>query len=329
LSLLNLSSFDSKTIWPAAAKLPSGFSSQQVMGVGKNPGLGIRALHTKGITGKGVGIAIIDQTLLVDHQEYVNQIRIYEEAADVVEGWQETSMHGPAVASIAVGKTVGVAPESDLYFIAKGGCFETSVNEEFKFYCLAKDILRVIEMNNSLPDGRKIRVLSMSIGWSPQDKGFDEMNSAVEKAKEAGIFVVSSSLSTTYGFNFQGMGRDFQSDPDDFSSYRPGNWWAQDFYSGNRKLDQTLLVPMDARTTASPTGTSDYAYYGQGGWSWSIPYLAGIYALACQVDPAVTPQEFWSTALKTGRTIQIDHLGKQYTFGIILDPEALITALQK
>ena len=27
-------------------------------------------------------------------------------------------MHGPAVASIAVGKTVGVAPEADLYYIS-------------------------------------------------------------------------------------------------------------------------------------------------------------------------------------------------------------------
>jgi hypothetical protein len=86
---------------------------------------------------------------------------------------------------------------------------------------------------------------------------------------------------------------------------------------------------MDARTTASPTGIDDYVYYGEGGWSWSIPYLAGMYALACQVDPDITPQEFWSTALQTGRTIQIKHDGKQYSFGVILDPQALIATLQK
>ena len=29
----------------------------------------------------------------------------------------DAQMHGPAVSSIAVGKTVGVAPEADLYYI--------------------------------------------------------------------------------------------------------------------------------------------------------------------------------------------------------------------
>jgi hypothetical protein len=54
-----------------------------------------------------------------------------------------------------------------------------------------------------------------------------------------------------------------------------------------------------------------------------------MYALAWQVDPGITPQEFWSAALQTGRTIQIEHNGKQYSFGVILDPQALIAVLQK
>jgi hypothetical protein len=38
--------------------------------------------------------------------------------------------------------------------------------------------------------------------------------------------------------------------------------------------------------------------------------------------------EFWGAALKTGRTIHIGHNGKDYQFGIILDPRALLKALQ-
>jgi hypothetical protein len=85
---------------------------------------------------------------------------------------------------------------------------------------------------------------------------------------------------------------------------------------------------MDSRTTASPTGTADYVFYRQGGWSWSIPYIAGMYALAVQVKPDITPEEFWDTALKTGKTIQLQHDGKEYEFGVILDPQALIAALK-
>ena len=83
MDVLSLANFDSQTRWPLADKLPAGFSVQQTMEMGKDPGLGIRDLHAKGITGRGVGIAIIDQPLLVDHREYTNQLRVYEEGEDV------------------------------------------------------------------------------------------------------------------------------------------------------------------------------------------------------------------------------------------------------
>ena len=106
--------FDSKTVWPD--KLPDGFNPEEIMEQYKNPGLNIRSLHEKGITGKGVGIAIIDQPLLVDHIEYKDQLKYYLERDTV--NTQDAAMHGAAVASIAVGKNVGVAPEADLYYIA-------------------------------------------------------------------------------------------------------------------------------------------------------------------------------------------------------------------
>jgi hypothetical protein len=89
-----------------------------------------------------------------------------------------------------------------------------------------------------------------------------------------------------------------------------------------------LLVPMDSRTTASPGGPDEYVFYREGGWSWSIPYIAGVYALAAQVKPSITPDEFWSLALETGRTIQLQHNGETIAFGPILDPAALIKSLQ-
>jgi len=328
IDVLNESDFDSKTIWPLSEKLPNGFSADQIMELGKDPGLGIRALHDKGITGRGIGIAIIDQTPLVDHQEYVNQLQLFEDGDGINGGWYNTSMHGPAVASIAVGKSVGVAPEADLYFIAEGDCNGAFMAGSRDFTCLAKDVLRVIEINKSLPEGRKIRVLSMSIGWLPDDTGYAEITTAVDKAKEAGIFVISSSISDSYGFHFQGMGRAAMADPNDFSSYLPGSWWASKYYSGEYQMEPSLLVPMDSRTTASPTGLGDYAHYGQGGWSWSIPYIAGVYALACQVNPDITPEVFWAAALKTGRTIQIEYDGKQYQFGVILDPKDLLKEIK-
>jgi hypothetical protein len=327
LSDLMYADFDSKTKWPSANMIPADFNWQKIMETGKDPGLEIRALHDQGITGKGVGIAIIDQTLLVDHIEYEDRIRVYEEAEDITGGWREVQMHGPAVASIAVGKTVGVAPEADLYFIATGDCGGATSIVDLDFSCRAKAIQRIVEINQDLPTSRKIRVLSLSFGWVPNSKGYDEITAAVDQARDAGIFVISSSLSQTHNLNFHGLGRNSLSDPNKFQSYEPGLWWQQQFYEQGLTTD-TLLVPMDSRTTASPTGTEDYVFYREGGWSWSIPYLAGVYALAVQVKPDITAEEFWETALNTGRTIRISHNRKDYEFGVILDPQALIEAME-
>lgn len=325
LSDLMYAAFDSKTQWPTADKMPFGFDWQKIMELNKDPGLGIRTLHDQGITGKGVGIAIIDQTLLVDHTEYKERLRLYEETEDIMDEGPQAHMHAPAVASIAVGKTVGVAPESDLYFIGTGFCGAKKL-KDIDYACWAKAVRRIVEINKSLPADRKIRALSLSWGWDAERKGYDEITAAVNEAKAEGIFVISTSISLTYGLHFHGLGRSSLADPNEFESYEPGLWWQNYFYKDGLQ-ENTLLVPMDSRTTASPTGIEDYVFYGEGGWSWCVPYLAGMYALAAQVKPDITPEQFWDTALQTGRTIQIQHGGKDYEFGVILDPQALIDAI--
>ncbi len=92
---------------------------------------------------------------------------------------------------------------------------------------------------------------------------------------------------------------------------------------------ERLLVPMDCRTVASPTGPSDYVFYWSAGWSWSVPWIAGLYALACQVDPAMTPERFWAAALKTGQPIRCRHGDEEVDFGTIANPAALIKSLQR
>jgi hypothetical protein len=320
---LFFASFDDRTVWPVLDRMPPGFDWQQIREFGKNPGLNVRALHAEGITGKGIGIAVIDDILLVDHQEYIGQLRLYEEQGRV----GSATMHGAAVSSIAAGKTTGVAPDADLYYVAADYCTGNG-SEEVDFSCLAKAVRRILEINQQLPPDRRIRVLSMSIGWSPENKGYAEIQSAIQSIRDAGVFVICSSEWEIYGFQFHGLGRLPLADPDDVRSYVPGLWWAKIFYKAPDSFSDVLLVPMDSRTTASPTGNDEYVFYREGGWSWSIPYIAGMYALAAQVKPDITPDLFWSTALATGRTIEITHEGKAYSFGTILDPAALIHTLQ-
>lgn len=321
--------FDDQTVWPPLGRMPPEFDPQRIMELGKNPGLGIRELHALGINGRGVGIAIVDQTLLVSHQEYANRLLLYEEINYDPE--HPASMHGSAVASIAVGETVGVAPEADLYYIATWFS-DSSGPGEFtpNFDYLAQAVRRILEVNRQLPTNRQIRVISIARGWSPGEQGYESIRAAVAEAKASGILVVCSSIEdeAVHGLRFNGLGRNPLANSDRFESYEPGWWWARGFPDGEEHEDR-LLVPMDSRAVASPTGEDEYVFYRQGGWSWAIPYLAGMYALAVQVDPAITPERFWALALETGRTIEVNHEGQAIPLGPILDPAALIQALQE
>ena len=317
---LLMANFDTNTSWPAA--LPEGFDPEAILQTGKNPGLGLRALHARGITGRGVGVAIIDQNLLVNHVEYADRLRLYEE---IHYSPGPASMHGPAVASLAVGGTVGVAPEADLYFIGEWhgrfspltALLRRQKMHTFDFTPTAQSIRRLLEINRQLPQDRKIRVISISVGWSPYRPGYDEVTAAAAQAEREGIFVISTGLERTHGFSFHGLGRDPRDDPDQLSSYTESCW--DNYYLDQHPGRPPLLVPMDSRTLAAPTGPTDYAFSRTGGWSWAVPYLAGLYALACQVNPDVTPDQFWETALQTGDIVDLQ--GRQ-----IPDPDGSLAA---
>lgn len=79
---------------------------------------------------------------------------------------------------------------------------------------------------------------------------------------------------------------------------------------------------MEHRTIAAPTGYFDYTHDGRAGCSWTTPWLAEVYLLAKQVNPKITPEHFWETALKTG------HMNKRNGVNVI-QPVKLIETIQK
>ncbi len=332
--ILPLASFDSNTLWPA--NLPEGFDSALMMETCKGPGLGVSALHARGITGEGVGIAIIDFTLLVDHQEYADRVRYYQEyAQDAL--YTEAMAHGCAVASIALGETVGVAPGALLYYIRDYPGFYDETGDTFTldFRGIARSIEQFIALNKTLPEAGKIRVISISRGWDYTESGGDVLKAAVEHAEAEGIAVLGTMTWTDSACRFVGMGRDPYGDADDVASYPPGMFWVNELYAakpGNviiEMLKNAVLVPMDYRCVASPTGTADYAMYTCGGFSWATPYVAGVYALACQAKPGITFGEFSRLALETATPAYSKHDGADYFYGKIINPQGIIEALQQ
>jgi len=330
--------FDTVTKWPYW--LPEGFNPKKILETGKNPGLGIDALHGEGITGRGVGVAIIDDVLLPGHEEYRHALKHYEEISLV--GDEPASVTGCRQASLLVGKSTGVAPEAELYYIAVTsavtGDFGTqnvilfpNYDLRINYDPLVMAINRVVELNEELEEGHKIRVLC--IGYDLSQIYHKQLETALEEAKHAGIFVVSTTLYETYDFqmDFNGLGRDPLAEPDRLDSYRPGHAWELKLFTFGRYIRalEGLLVPMDSRTAAAPTGEGHYAYYAQNDRTVCVPYIGGLYALACQVNPSITPEAFWEAALKTGDAITVEHNGRPFTIKKIVNPIALMEAIKK
>lgn len=317
------SSFSTTTVWPD--QLPEGFSPEDILEAGKDPGLGIRALHQQGIDGTGVGIAIIDQPLLTGHEQYKDNLMLYER---VHCRGEEAAMHGPAVASLAVGKDIGVAPGAKLYYIATTHGHNGDNGYQFDAGILADCIDRVVEINGQLPDGEKIRAIPISRGFNEQDEGYDRMLEAIAHAEKNGIFVLTTSPQEYASFRLYGLDRDVSGEADELSAYHPAAWISEQYYAWMATQEHLLLVPSGGRTYASANGAWKYEWDYTGGMSWGVPWLAGVYALCCQVDPDLTPERFIEAAEQAGKTIEVEANGTTYSVGKVVDPAGTIDLLQ-
>jgi membrane protease YdiL (CAAX protease family) len=316
------SCFNTNTVWPGADRLPEGFDPRSILAWGKNPGLGLRELHAQGIDGRGVGIAIIDQGLYTGHPEYAPRLRWYEEVTGNLFG-NDTAFHAAAVASIAVGKETGVAPGADLYFISSNDVFLRGMIWQLHYYAMG--IRRVIELNGYLPEDAKIRVISISIGSNPPGMaGSGDFARAVEEAEAAGIYTIFTNVTPSGYVSLAGAPP--LADVDDPKSY--------DFSTLAVNLPEEdtpdlLFVPVDSRTLAGPSGADDYFFCRTGGLSWMMPYAAGLYALALQIDPALTPARFWQIAFATATPLEVDRGGTMRKIGKLVNPRGIMERIGK
>ena len=136
---LDTYSFNDRTVLVGAED-----ETAALLEAGRDPGLGVRSLQARGITGQGVKIAIIDQSLLTDHPEISGAIAAYCETG-IDSGLNEGTLHGPAVASILAGQTVGVAPGVQVYYMATPGAADSRP--------LADALRHILEINETLPEG--------------------------------------------------------------------------------------------------------------------------------------------------------------------------------
>ena len=278
---------------------------------GKAPGLGIKRLHAQGVTGEGVAVAIIDQPLLLDHPEYAGKIERYH-AIGMTEKDHRSTMHGPAVASLLAGETIGTAPGARLTFVALK-FWERNASEQG-----AEALDWLIEQNRALPESERIRAVSVSADFTNAEN-FDHpeiWEAAVKRAQEAGILV----LDCRTGYDTCAFWPSYF-DPerrDDITGSRIGTPDG-DFLECP---PGALGVPVGYRTTAEVYDDGDYSYSYDaiGGHSWAVPYGTGVLALGWQVNPSLTGEELLRIMRETAYQ---NAAGDRF-----LDPPAFVEAVR-
>jgi subtilisin family serine protease len=258
----------------------------------KDPGLGVRALHARGVTGAGVSVAIIDGHLRRDHVEYAARLVHYEELDDFSD--RPFDMHGPAMVSLLAGRSIGVAPGADLHDFALD--FARLTPER-----LADAIDRVVERNDTLAPERRVRLLSVSTGYRGEERL--AVDAAIRRALDRDVFVLASVYPLDHldpPLAVRGLGcppwRDCDR-PEAFGA-SPGEaafWGAEgesvgDVLARRAASDAalgyvTVYAPAHHRTVAGHRHARDYRYDAEGGDSEWPPYLTGVLALALQAAP--------------------------------------------
>ena len=295
-------------------------------------------LWQRGLTGTGVGVAVIDSGIagdLVDFKGADGRSRV---VANVVTapGAQKAGDglgHGTHVAGIIAGNSfnrdprdplygdyVGVAPDVNLIAVKASDEVGNST---------VLDVINGIQFVVDHKDQFNIRVLNLSLSTDvPQSYKTDPLDAAVEYAWQHGIVVVAAAGNR--GSNYDAVKYSPGNDPfvisvggsDEQGDYGKGAraYWSsagrtQDgFYKPDVMAPGahivSTLAPNSAFQYLCPACVISGAYFKAGGTSMAAPVVSGAVALLLQVKPGLTPDQVKAALMATDKPIKGSFAGQ-------------------
>ncbi len=253
--------------------------------------IGANTAHEINIYGTGVMIAILD-TGVSPHSEIDSRLRTdlgYNFVANnnnTKDDFDDKSTnykndgHGTAIAVLAAGATLGVAPAAEIMPIkvcdSKGSCLSSNV------------ILGVCRALEKAPD-RKNLVLNLSLGGDTQVRALDAI---LRYALDEGVLIAAaagnlgldgSPAHYPAAYLLEGLVA--------VGSVKPHkNYWIpSDFSTRGKYLD--IAAPGEFLKSGSPNGTSSPIYDNYRGTSFATPLVAGALALWRSANPTMSPAE--------------------------------------
>jgi hypothetical protein len=271
---------------------------------------GVAEAHAGGILGANVLVAVLDTGVDADHTEFAGRRINFRYISQFpnspnwpprdVRGF-DTNGHGTHVCGILAGRSVGVAPEAELY-VATVIESEATLTSATRVVAGLQWVLRQF----TRPDNeRKPAVLSMSLGFPPDPPGLDgpslklryeTMQLLIRSLRQANVLpvmAIGNSGADQYGYPAAldevvavgAVGFDGKLAP--FSGSTP---------KGVKPAKPDVVgygVGVDSALERDYDNTS--IYKRMSGTSMATPYVAGIAALYRSEDPALSVDEVEKT----------------------------------
>lgn len=260
-------------------------------------------LHREGITGKGVGIAVID-TGIFPHLDFcVPRMRIAA-FADFVNGKTapyDDNGHGTAVAGIACGggmfySAVGAAPMANIVALK---AVDASGNGN------VLGILSAMQWLYSNYKALGVRVVNISLGSEPLGAR-DPLVLGTRALTAAGLVVVASAgNSGPGGGTLKSPGVAEQAITVGGAEKGERGWYAAEFSSRGSKTQNKpdLIAPAVEITTSSAKG----GFMLMSGTSAAAPLVSGFCALLIQRHPKHTPARIKEYVLSLVKELDCPH----------------------
>jgi serine protease AprX len=294
--------------------------------------VGADKLWARGITGNGVGVAVIDSGVAGDLVDFKGSDGRSRVVANVITapGAQKAGDglgHGTHVAGIIAGNSfnrdprdplygdyVGVAPDANLVVVKASDEVGNST---------VLDVINGIQFVVDHKDQFNIRVLNLSLSTDvPQSYKTDPLDAAVEYAWQHGIVVVAASGNR--GSSADAVQYAPANDPfvisvggaDEQGDYGKGAraYWSsagrtQDgFYKPEVMAPGahivSTLAPNSAFQYLCPTCIVGGAYFKAGGTSMAAPVVSGAVALLLQAKPYLSPDQVKAALTATDKPIK-------------------------
>ncbi len=177
--------------------------------------------------------------------------------------------HGATVATQLCGKNLGVAPKVNLWFYGTRQGKNT----------ITDDMVALKDIYNQNKKGANIKIINISASLYRGNKEFEDIK---EKLLSQGCYIIDSLI---FGENFTCINKDSNT-----KEFYYSDW--QLLSVNENELTSHMTISTGGKMTPLVTTKNDYLYCGQATYSWSIPKLAEFFALALQLKPDLTYDEF-------------------------------------